>query len=140
MVDAQADMPAVPEPVPGRIVVVGVCASGKSVLVDGLRALGYDARCCAQEHSYVPDMWRRLSRPEVLIYLDVSLRALLRRRRRRGVEAMLVQEQHRLRLAREHCDIYLDTETLDEVQVLQRVVAALQALGLEPASVTPSDT
>ena len=67
--------------IPGRIAVVGVCASGKSTLVAALCTLGYDARQCGQEHSHVPDMWQRLSRPQVLVYLHGSDGVVLSRRR-----------------------------------------------------------
>ena len=43
------------------MVIVGPDAAGKSTLVARLTALGYNARCCAQDHSYVPDMWHGLS-------------------------------------------------------------------------------
>ncbi len=52
--------------------VVGPCGAGKSSLVAGLKAEGFLVRHIAQEHSYVPDMWKRLSNPDILIYLDVS--------------------------------------------------------------------
>ena len=57
------------------IVIVGVCGAGKSVLVQGLRALGYPARACAQEHSYVQGLWARRGRPAALIYLEAGLDA-----------------------------------------------------------------
>ncbi|MBK7217144.1 MAG: hypothetical protein IPH95_08855 [Candidatus Promineofilum sp.] len=72
-----------------RIAVVGPCASGKSTLTAALRAAGYEARMPAQEHSYVPDMWRRLVDPDVLIYLDISYEALLERRPHFGERAYL---------------------------------------------------
>src|SRR6476660_778659 len=41
-----------------RVVVVGVCSSGKSTLVGRLKTAGYDAHACSQEHSYVPHLWQ----------------------------------------------------------------------------------
>jgi len=61
-----------------RIVVVGPCGSGKTTLVEALRELGYEARECVQEHSHVADMWRRISRPDVLIFLGISLESVQR--------------------------------------------------------------
>ena len=52
--------------------VVGPCAAGKTTLVAALREMGYNVRHIAQEHSYVPYMWQRLAKPDLLIYLDVS--------------------------------------------------------------------
>ena len=57
------------EPVIG---VVGPCAAGKSTLVAELRSRGFQVRHIAQEHSHVQDMWKRISNPDFLIYLDVS--------------------------------------------------------------------
>lgn len=114
-----------------RIKVVGPCASGKSVLVARLRALGYDAHSAAQDHSYVPDMWQRLNPPDVLIYLDVTL-AEAWRRGRSGIgwdQAYLDEEHRRLRHARAHCDLYLPTDGLTEEQVLQYTIAFLEKLG-----------
>ncbi len=120
-------------PVAGRVAVVGVCASGKSMLVNKLRALGYDARHVAQDHSYVPDMWQRLSRPQMLVYLDASL-ATVRRRRDPSFPAALFQEQkRRLRHARCHCQICVSTDELTEDQVLELVLAALECSGVEPS-------
>ena len=78
--------PSSPAP-PLRVAVVGPCASGKSTLTAALRAAGYEARMPAQEHSYVPDMWRRLVDPDVLIYLDISYEALRERRPHFGERA-----------------------------------------------------
>ena len=119
-------------PVPGRVAIVGPCASGKSVLVARLQAAGYDARQPAQEHSYVPDMWRRLARPEVLVYLDVSLPELLRRRHVDFSPAYLAVQHRRLEHAREHCDLYLPTDGLTEREVFERVVSVLKARPIEP--------
>ncbi len=66
------------------IKVVGVSASGKSTLVKGLRAAGYDARPVSQEHSNVPDLWKQFDFPKVLIYLDVTL--AMQEKRRPDVE------------------------------------------------------
>ena len=125
-----------PAPIQGRIAVVGVCASGKTLLVDELRVHGYDARQCAQEHSYVADMWQRLSRPEVLVYLDASL-PIIRCRRKIDYGARYLETQRqRLAHARKHCHVYLDTDSLDGKQVLSWVIAALDSLGISrfPAS------
>jgi len=124
-------------PVPGRVAVVGPCASGKSVLVARLEAAGYDAWQPAQEHSYVPDMWRRLTRPEVLIYLDVSLPELLARRRTNFTQAYLEEQRRRLRHAREHCDLYLPTDDLSEEGVFSRVVSVLDSRGIAPRPASP---
>ena len=123
---------APPDPIRGRIAVVGVCASGKTVLVEELRVRGYDARQCAQEHSYVPDMWQRLSRPEALVYLDASLPIMRRRRQSNYGEGYVERQRQRLAHARKHCDVHVDTDSLNGEQVLSKVMAALDMLGIAP--------
>ena len=107
-----------------RIKVVGPCASGKSTLAAGLRRLGYDAASAAQDHSFVPDMWRRLSPPDLLIYLDVTIETAHERGRTGfGWDQAYLNEQHgRLRHARAHCDLYLPTDGLSEDEVLAQAV------------------
>jgi deoxyadenosine/deoxycytidine kinase len=117
-----------PKP-PLRVAVVGVCASGKSTLIEALRRAGYDARHVAQEHSYVPGMWQRCSRPDVLIYLDVAYAAIRRRRPGLQIKPEDIDEQlRRLSNARAHCDLYLDTTHLNPAQVQERVIAFLRNL------------
>ena len=58
-----------------RLALVGPCASGKSTLATYLKAAGYIVRQPTQEHSFVPDMWQKMSKPDILIYLDVSYEA-----------------------------------------------------------------
>ncbi len=110
------------------IVVVGVCGAGKSTLVQGLRALGYRARECVQEHSGVPALWRWRGRPGVLVYLEASLEAVCRRRGVRWGEEVLADQRERLADARRHCDLYIDTDPLTALEVRERVVAFLRSL------------
>jgi deoxyadenosine/deoxycytidine kinase len=110
------------------IKIVGPCASGKSTLARKLREAGYVAHSAAQDHSHVPDMWQRINRPDLLIYLDVSLvSARQRGRTGRGWDQIYLDEQHRrLGHARRHCDLYLATDQWTEAQVLQQVLDFLQ--------------
>jgi len=112
-----------------RIKVVGPCASGKSMLAVRLRALGYDATSAAQDHSYVPDMWKRLNPPDVLIYLDVMLETARQRGRIGWDQNYLDEQTHRLRHARAHCDLYVPTDGLSEEEVLARVLEFLRSKG-----------
>jgi len=107
---------------PLLIGVVGPCAAGKSTLIAGLNELGFRTRHIAQEHSYVKDMWQRLTNPDVLVFLDASYPTTVRRRRLDWTEADWQEQQHRLRHAREHADLYLDTDLLSAAEVLERVV------------------
>lgn len=123
-----------PAPIPGRVVVVGVCAAGKSTLVAHLCAAGYAARSCAQEHSYVGDMWRRLSCPQALVFVDASLTVIRQRRRVLYEPEYIAEQRRRLAHARAHCDIYIVSDDLTPEQVRDQVIAALGALGVGPAS------
>ena len=117
---------------PPRIALVGPCASGKSTLATALESAGYEVRHVAQEHSYVPDMWRRLSRPDLLVYLDLSYEALRARRPTdTGGRGRLADQQERLAHARAHCDFYVDTSNLTPEQVAAAVLAFLGEAGVE---------
>lgn len=95
-----------------RIAVVGPCASGKSTLVDHLRAAGYDAWSVAQEHSMIADLWRH-QEPDVLVALDVSLTQLRERRENPVWPAWLyAAQQQRLSNAFDHADVRIDTDEL----------------------------
>ncbi|MFN2135171.1 MAG: hypothetical protein ACK2UK_04400 [Candidatus Promineifilaceae bacterium] len=109
-----------------RVAVVGPCSAGKSTLVPSLTAAGYEARHPAQEHSLVPDMWQRITQPDILIYLDVSY-AEARRRRPYidGGPQRLADQHRRLKHARAGCDFYLDTSGLTPAQVSDQVLAFL---------------
>ncbi len=112
-----------------RISVVGPCAAGKSTLTKALRQAGYQVRQPAQEHSYVPNMWQRLTRPDLLIYLDVDFSSTLQRRPHVDYGPERLAEQHqRLAHARQHCDLYLNTSPLTPQEIYQQVTAFLQNL------------
>jgi shikimate kinase len=104
-----------------RVVLVGICGSGKTVLAQGLRRLGYKVRECGQEHSEVPYMWQVMSRPDVLIYLDASEEVIHQRGQRHYVKGCVEEQRRRLAHARTHCDLYVMTDDLTEPQVLELV-------------------
>ena len=104
-----------------RVVVVGICGSGKTVLAQALRLLGYEVRECGQEHSEVPQMWQVISRPDVLIYLDASAEVIRRRGQRHYVAGYVEIQRRRLAHARAHCDLYVMTDDMTEAQVLAQV-------------------
>lgn len=102
-----------------RIVIAGVCGSGKSTLKAGLRRLGFDAYTVAQEHSYAPRMWS-MSNPRVLIFLDCDLEVIKRRRRIQWGEEHLAVQRQRLIHARQNCHLFIDTTNLSIEQVLEK--------------------
>ncbi len=107
--------------------IVGPCASGKSTLIRRLSRAPYRFKHIAQEHSYVPDMWRRLTNPDVLVFLDVSFAEANRRRAMPWREEDYRAQQHRLRDAREHADFYLLTDGLTPEEVAAAVLAFLES-------------
>ncbi len=108
-----------------RIVVVGPCASGKSLLVEALRQYGYNAHSSAQEHSYVKTMWT-MTKPSHLIYLDVDLGTIKSRRTIAWGQAYLDEENQRLAHARQSADIVISTNGLSPGQVLRQAVDFLE--------------
>jgi shikimate kinase len=108
-----------------RVVLVGVCGSGKTTLALRLRRLGYEVRECGQEHSEVPHMWQVMSRPDVLIYLDASEEVIRQRGRRHYVKDMIAEQRRRLAHARAHCQLYVMTDDLPPTEVLERVTRFL---------------
>lgn len=106
-----------------RIGIVGPCSSGKSTLARALRALGHSVKEIMQEHSAAPAMWRLISNPDVLIYLDVSMDVAAQRERLTQPSSWWVEEREvRLAHARAHCDLYIDTSALAREEVLAQVV------------------
>lgn len=102
-----------------RIAVVGHCAAGKSTVVALLRERGYDAYSVAQEHSVIRDLWRHQD-PSHVLYLDVSLEEL---RRRRGnpdwPEWIFEKQEARLLEARANASLVVDTDRHDPEDVVR---------------------
>jgi len=101
-----------------------------------LANLGWDCHHIAQEHSYVPNMWLRITHPDFLIYLQVSYANTLRRRNLNWTEAEYEEQLHRLRHARENANLIVETDDLTPEQVIQFVLDALQKHGfsLDPSA------
>jgi hypothetical protein len=111
---------------PLTIGVVGPCAAGKTTLIQGLRALGYQAKHIAQEHSYAPQMWQKLTNPDILVYLDVSYPLTIKRRKLDWTINEYTEEIHRLSHARNHAHLYVNTDALSPEQVLACVIGFLK--------------
>ncbi len=102
--------------------VVGPCAAGKSTLVKNLAKYHLKIKHIGQEHSYVADMWQRLVRPQVLIFLDASYPVTVKRRCLTWSLKDYQEQLFRLRHARQHADLYLLTDHLTPQQVAERVL------------------
>lgn len=114
------------------IAIVGPCAAGKSTLAKSLQSSGYAARQIAQEHSYVPSMWQRLTDPDLLIYLDASFEVCTRRKSLNWLRAEYEEQKKRLQHARAHCQVYIDTDTLTPHEVYECALEMLQSANPEP--------
>jgi GTPase SAR1 family protein len=105
-----------------RIAVVGPCASGKTTLVEALRAMGFEgAYSVPQEHSVAPRLWS-VKNPDVLVFLDVSYSAIRSRRPVSWGPDRLELQQGRLSGARSHCDVYVDTSDLTRQEMIDSVM------------------
>jgi deoxyadenosine/deoxycytidine kinase len=102
--------------------VVGPCAGGKTTLITALTKCGFNARHIAQEHSYVKDMWQRISKPDVLIYLDVSYPLSKIRRNMNWSKKEYDQQIERLSHARGNADLFIKTDSLSINQVFKQVI------------------
>lgn len=111
---------------PFLIGVVGPCGSGKSTLTSALDSLGYATRHIAQEHSYVKDMWKRLTNPDVLIFLQASYAVTCQRRSLNWTEAEYDEQQRRLSHAHAHADLVIDTDSLSIQGVLEQALAYIR--------------
>ena len=109
-----------------RIVVTGVCGSGKTTLVTRLRELGYEAYNVAQEHSCVKTLWRR-KKPDMAVLLDATLLTIRKRRNISWGEARLLQQRYRLDDVRQNADLYVPTDDLSKDDVVKRVIEFIRA-------------
>jgi deoxyadenosine/deoxycytidine kinase len=112
-----------------KVGVVGTCGAGKSTLIRNLQAAGIDARHIAQEHSYVPYMWQRITHPDVLIYLSVSFQEATRRRFLNWSESDYQEQLRRLSHAFEHADLVVETDGVSPEEIARQVLAYLGKTG-----------
>jgi cytidylate kinase len=108
--------------------ITGPCGSGKTTLAARLARHGLRGRAIAQEHSFVPAMWQRLTRPDVLVFLDASFETCTLRRKLNWEVWEYEEQLRRLQHAAQHADLHVDTDRLTAEQVMQ---AVLDGLGLE---------
>src|SRR5215216_7742138 len=85
--------------------IVGPCGSGKSTLMAGLKNYGYLCRHIAQEHSYVPSMWQKIAKPDILIYLYASFPVSTSRRQLNWEKKNHDEQLQRLSHARENANL-----------------------------------
>jgi shikimate kinase len=102
--------------------IVGPCGSGKTTLTCGLEQHHISVRHIAQEHSYVPEMWKRISNPIFLIYLNVSFENSTKRRKLDWTLREFEEQIHRLEHAYEHADLIIETDLMNSNEVLNSVL------------------
>lgn len=110
---------------------VGVCGAGKTTLTSRLKPLGFKVRQIAQEHSYVPDMWKRLTNLDVLIFLEASYPTTKLRKAFNWSEKEYQDQIRRLRNAQDHADLHIATDDLTPDEVLATVMAFLEGISGE---------
>ena len=106
--------------------IVGPCKSGKTTLKRGLEQHGYNIKHIAQEHSYVKDMWRKIANPDILVFLDVSFEATLLRSNLSWTFSEYQTQLGRLSHARQHADIFVQTDEKTPEDILEEVLASLE--------------
>ena len=107
--------------------VVGPCGSGKSTLIAGLEREGFRCRHIAQEHSYVQYMWKRITNPDLLIYLNSSFEVSTQHRKLNWNEAEYKEQLRRLDHARQHADLIIETDNLSPAEVLERALSFIKS-------------
>jgi len=108
-----------------KIGIVGPCGAGKTTLIVGLLGMGYSAKHIAQEHSYLPTMWKRLVNPDILVYLNASYEISTMRRKLDWTREEYNEQLRRLQDALQNADLVIETDRLTPKEVLQRVVEVL---------------
>jgi len=104
------------------------CGSGKSTLITGLEKYGYTCRHIAQEHSYVPAMWQKITKPDILIFLDASFPVSTARRKLTWQKKDYEEQYRRLSHARQHANFVIDTDELSPEQVLKKTLELLKEI------------
>jgi adenylate kinase family enzyme len=109
-----------------RVAVVGPCSSGKSTIVERLSQRGVDAYAVSQEHSIIRRLWDH-QRPDALVYLHVRYETIQRRRGAAWPRWIYDAQIERLRDAREHAAVVLDTGEISVDETISRIMDALCA-------------
>ena len=105
-----------------KIGLTGPCGSGKTTLKNILNEYGYTAVHIAQEHSYVQDMWKKITDPDLLVYLKVSFEETKSRKGYKWTEAEYESQIHRLKHARQNADLVIDTDNHPPAEIASMIL------------------
>ncbi len=102
------------------LVLVGVCASGKTTISRLLNAQGIRARSIAQEHSSVQNLFRH-GEASLVVLLCADWESVHRRRRLSFDREFYRTEWRRLSQARQEANLVVHTDMFTAVEVAQIV-------------------
>ncbi|MCL5014019.1 MAG: hypothetical protein M1493_08545 [Firmicutes bacterium] len=118
------------------IILVGVCAAGKSTIARLLQPFGMVGRSVAQEHSQCSTLFLRQG-PAIIVVLTASLPTIRKRRRRQWTAQQYERQWRRLRVARNQAHLIVRTDPLDPGEVTRQIVLWFDAFtGLSQLWVT----
>ncbi len=103
------------------IVLVGVCASGKSTIAQLLTHFGMAGHSVAQEHSQCPTLFLR-GTPRIVVVLTASLSTVRKRRRMQWTADQYHRQWNRLWIARNRAHLIVRTDPFDPDEVAQQIV------------------
>ncbi|MCL5971374.1 MAG: hypothetical protein M1499_02285 [Firmicutes bacterium] len=103
------------------IVLVGVCASGKTTASQGLAKCGITARAVAQEHSMISNLYQR-SGTGLVVVLVANWSTVHRRRRLAWERNFYRTEWNRLTRSRQDAKLILHTDSLTREEVVAAIV------------------
>lgn len=70
----------------------------------------------------MPDMWKRLVHPDILIFLNASFEVSMARRKLDWSYDDYLEQHWRLSNARQNADLYIDTDLLEPGEVVKKVL------------------
>ncbi len=114
------------------LILVGVCAAGKTTAKDGLKSSGIPARSVAQEHSMVKQLYRQ-GGMGLVVLLVASWETVHHRRQLAWNPDFYRTEWMRLQEARKEARLILHTDELSRKEVADAIIRWWDArLGLGP--------
>ena len=70
----------------------------------------------------MPDMWKRLIHPDILIFLNASFEVCNSRRKLDWTYDDYLEQHRRLANARQNADLFIDTDLLEPDEVVKKVL------------------